>query len=132
MPLTSEQLRHAFGLVDKMIECNARLRGAADDEWRFQLETSIAECARTIRDYLETSAQSEWAERLAFETETINRALQHDFVLFGKAGASSALVFSWRSPSGTMGSPFDDRALAIDWMAAWLVDNVGEPDTESS
>jgi putative methionine-R-sulfoxide reductase with GAF domain len=126
MSLTSEQLRDAFGLVDKMIECNARLSGAADDEWRFQLETSITECAQRIRDYLEASERSEWAERLAFETETINRALQHDVVLFGKAGAGSALVFSWRLSSGTMGPQFEDRALAIDWMAAWLTDDVGE------
>jgi hypothetical protein len=126
MSLTTEHLRDAFGLLDKMIECKARLSGATDDEWRLQLETSIAESALGIRDHLEASARSEWAERLAFETDTINRALQHDLVLFGKAVADSRLVFNWRSSSGTTGPLFDDRALAIDWIAQWLVEDHGE------
>ena len=132
MPLTSEQLRDAFGLVDKMVECHARLAGATDDEWRTHLEESVAECEQKIRAYLETSEQSEWEERLAFETETINRALRHDLVLFGEVGSASELVFTWRAASRTIGRRFDDRALAIHWMAAWLVDGVGEHDTRSA
>ncbi len=62
--------------------------------------------------------------RLAFETETINRAFQHDLVLFGTVTAGSGLVFRWRAPSGTMGPQFDDRELAIDWIARWLAEGV--------
>ena len=86
----------------------------------------MAECEQEIRAYLETSERSEWEERLAFETETIDRALRHDLVLFRAVGSASELVFTWRAASGKIGRRFDDRALAIDWMAAWLVDGVAE------
>ena len=115
-----------------MVECHARLAGATDDEWRTHLEASMAECEQKIRDYLQTAERSEWEERLAFETETIKRALRHDLILFGAVGSASELVFTWRAASGMIGRRFDDRALAIDWMAAWLVDGVGEQDTRTA
>jgi hypothetical protein len=59
-------------------------------------------------------------ERLEFETHTINRALQHDVVLYGRAGLAQQLVFTWRRASGLLGPRFDDRELAIDWMNDWL------------
>ena len=116
-----KQLRDAFRLVDKMIECKARLPGAADDvKPPAELETSIAECLRKIRGYLEASEQSEWADRLAFETDTINRGLQHDLVLFGKVTSNSTLTFTWHRESRIVGPLFDERELAIDWMRDWL------------
>src|SRR4051794_3729303 len=54
--------------------------------------------------------------RLAYETDTINRAMQHDLVLFGQPTRNSGLVFRWRSGRETLGAQFDDRALAIDWI----------------
>jgi hypothetical protein len=63
-------------------------------------------------------------DRLAFETEAINRALQHDLVLFGNFIADDRLFFCWRAKGGRrFGPPFDDRRLAIDWMAKWLADD---------
>ena len=68
----------------------------------------------------------ESGSRLAFETYAINRAQQHDLVLFGIVTYNSALVFRWRAKSETMGPEFDDRTLAIDWIAQWL-DNHSRP-----
>jgi hypothetical protein len=123
VPLTNEQLRDAFALVDKIVECHARLPGATDDAWRAHLESSMTECARKIRAHLESADRSEWAERLAFETDTINCASQHDLVLFVKVTASSALTFTWRAKSRIIGPRFDERELAIDWMRDWLDEN---------
>ena len=83
----------------------------------------MAECTRRIRGYLELADRSEWAERLAFETDTINSASQHDLVLFGKVTASSALTFTWHAKSRIVGPRFDERELAIDWMRDWLDEN---------
>jgi hypothetical protein len=55
--------------------------------------------------------------RLAFETNVINRAMRYGLVLFGYASAESNLVFEWRNAGGSIGPRFDDRQLAIDWMA---------------
>lgn len=63
-------------------------------------------------------------QRLAFETETINRAMQYDLMLFGAVTADAGLVFSWRSGRETLGPQFDDRALAIDWIAPRVVEDV--------
>ena len=63
------------------------------------------------------------SERLAYETETINRAMRHDLVLFGQATATSGLVFRWRSGRATVGPQFGDRELAIDWVVDWLARN---------
>ena len=60
------------------------------------------------------------ADRFAFQTDTINRALQHDLVLYGDATPDSQLVFGWRSARGRFGPEFADRDLAIDWFAEWL------------
>ena len=65
------------------------------------------------------------ADRLAYEPDTINRAMQNDLVLFGQATASSELVFRWHSGPATVGPQFDDRELAIDWIAQWLLEEVG-------
>jgi hypothetical protein len=62
---------------------------------------------------------------LAFETRTINRALQRNLVLFGKATANSELVFCWRSGREVVGPQFRDRALAVDWIWEWLVEDTG-------
>ena len=59
-------------------------------------------------------------ERLAFETEIINHALQHDIVLYGTATADSSLTLTWRTASGCISPRFDDRDLAINWMVDWL------------
>ena len=64
------------------------------------------------------------SDRLAYETETINRALQHDLVLFGAGDREFELVFRWRSGHATLGPQFDDRGLAIDWIALWLLKDV--------
>jgi hypothetical protein len=54
MPLTTEQLREALGLIDTMISCNARLQGnKQDDRWRAHLESSIATCSEKIQAYLD-------------------------------------------------------------------------------
>ncbi len=47
--------------------------------------------------------------RLAFETHTINQALQRDLVLYGSVTATSTLIFTWRAASGIIGARFDDR-----------------------
>ena len=39
----------------------------------------------------------ETTERLTFDTETINRALQHNLVLFGDAAGDWKTVFRWRA-----------------------------------
>ena len=65
----------------------------------------------------------EFGSRLAFETDAINRALQHNLVLFGNVTANSQLVFRWRAGRSTLGPQFEDRELAIDWIAAWLTDD---------
>ena len=58
----------------------------------------MAECSRKIRVYLELSERTDrWMQRLVFETDTINRASQHDLVLFGKVTATSTLTFTWRA-----------------------------------
>jgi hypothetical protein len=65
------------------------------------------------------------ADRFAFQTHTINRALQRDLVLYGDATPESKLVFGWRSAVGPIGPEFADRDLAIDWVAEWLNDDDG-------
>jgi hypothetical protein len=96
MTRANEQWRHAFASVDEK------------------------ECANEVRDRLELSERDEWAERLAFETATISRALQHHLVLYGTVTANSTLYFTWRATTGFIGSRFDKRELAIDWMCDWL------------
>ena len=129
MPLNREQLVEALGLVDEMIDCNAQLHGAVDAPRRAALESSMAARHARIRSYLDASEvfvpPIERSDRLAFETEVINRALQHDLVLYGTVTTSSSLIFGWRCPSGQMGPGFDERELAIDWIAAWLAEDVG-------
>jgi hypothetical protein len=58
MSLTTEQLRDAFGLVDTMIDCNARLDGAFDDGWRAHLVSSIVTCSEKIQAYVDTADPS--------------------------------------------------------------------------
>ena len=65
------------------------------------------------------------ADRFAFQTDTINRALQHDLVLYGDATPESQLVFGWRSARGRFGPEFADRNLAIDWLAERLDNDDG-------
>jgi hypothetical protein len=56
MPLTTEQLREALGLVDTMISCKARLEAdIQDDRWRAHLESSIATCSEKIQSYLDSA-----------------------------------------------------------------------------
>ena len=56
MSLTTEQLRDAFGLVDTMIRCKARLEAdIEDDRWRAHLESSIATCSEKIQAYLDSA-----------------------------------------------------------------------------
>ena len=56
MPLTTEQLREALGLIDTMISCNARLQAdIEDDRWRADLESSIATCSEKIQAYLDSA-----------------------------------------------------------------------------
>ena len=58
MPLTTEQLREALGLIDTMISCNARLQAdIQDDRWRSHLESSIATCSEKIQAYLDSANQ---------------------------------------------------------------------------
>ena len=61
----------------------------------------------------------ETTERLAFETDTINRALQHDVVLYGQLGSGNLMTFSWRRASGCISPRYHDRELAVEWMANW-------------
>jgi len=119
----------ALGLVDEIIDCHAQLRGTPDNARRVDLERAIAARSARLRRYVDGAAADEvWvtaeqrSERLVYETDTINRALQHDLTLFGTVRASSGLVFNWRSTRGPAGPRFDDRALAIDWMADWLTE----------
>jgi hypothetical protein len=65
------------------------------------------------------------ADRFAFQTDTINRALQHELALYGDATPDRQLVFGWRSVRGRFGPEFADRDLAIDWVAEWLNDDDG-------
>ena len=60
------------------------------------------------------------SDRSDYETDTVNRAFQHDLVLRGQALTDSAVVFRWRSGPSTLGPQFTDSALAIDWIAEWL------------
>jgi hypothetical protein len=128
MPLNQEQLVEALGLVDEMIDCNAQLHGPVDGPRREALESSMAARQAKIRSYLDASevfvAPMERSDRLALETELINRALQHDVVLYGTVTTSSNLIFGWRSPRGQMGPQFDEREQAIDWIAEWLAEDV--------
>jgi hypothetical protein len=56
MPLTTEQLQEALGLIDTMISCNARLQAdIQDDLWRAHLESSIATCSEKIQAYLDSA-----------------------------------------------------------------------------
>jgi hypothetical protein len=128
MPLNPDQLVEALGLVDEMIDCNAQLRGPVDGPRREALESSMAARQAKIRSYLDASevfvAPIERSDRLALETDLINRALQHDVVLYGTVTTSSNLIFGWRSPRGQIGPQFEERALAIDWIAEWLAEDV--------
>jgi hypothetical protein len=64
MPLTTEQLREALGLVDTMISCKARLEAdIQDDRWRAHLESSIATCSEQIQAYLNSADPSPRRER---------------------------------------------------------------------
>ena len=128
MPLNRDQLVEALGLVDEMIDCNAQLHGPVEGPRREALESSMAARQAKIRSYLDASevfvAPMERSDRLALETELINRALQHDVVLYGTVTTSSNLIFGWRSPRGQMGPQFDEREQAIDWIAEWLAQDV--------
>jgi hypothetical protein len=128
MPLNQEQLVEALGLVDEMIDCNAQLHGPVDGLRREALESSLAARQAKIRSYLDASevfvTPMERSDRLALETELINRAFQHDVVLYGTVTTSSNLIFGWRSPRGQMGPQFDEREQAIDWIAEWLAEDV--------
>jgi hypothetical protein len=65
------------------------------------------------------------ADRLAFETRTIKRAMQCDLVLYGKATGDSDLVFCSRAGREAIGPQFHNRALAIDWIREWLAEDIG-------
>ena len=56
------------------------------------------------------------ADRNAFERDVSRRALERDCVLFGSA-EDGTMVFVWRSSGAQVGPEFDERDLAIDWMA---------------
>ncbi len=60
---------------------------------------------------------------MAFETDTIYRAFQHDLVLFANIAPDQPQFFGWRSESGMVGPQFDERGHAIDWMLDWLADD---------
>jgi hypothetical protein len=78
-------------------------------------------------------ASMEFGNRLAFETDAINRALRRNVVLFGSVTAESELVFRWRAGGGgAMGPHFEDRELAINWIAEWLDDDVRERPSSSN
>ena len=129
MPLSREELIAALGLVDQMIDCNAQIHANPDGPRRPALEAALAARAARLQCYVDAASEvfvtpEQRSARLAFETETINRAFQHELVLFGTVTAGSGLVFRWRAPSGTMGPQFDDRELAIDWIARWLAEGV--------
>jgi len=63
-------------------------------------------------------------DRSAYETDTIHRAVQHDLILYEQTINDSTVVFRWRSRHDTLGPQFDDRALAIDWIAGWLAEDI--------
>src|SRR5215213_10137766 len=126
MMTPSPELRAALRLVDEMVDCNAQLHANLDGPRRADLEASIAERAAKIQWYLDaTEVFATPTNRLAYETDTINRALQHDLVLFGSVTRDSELVFHWRAASGIMSQRFDDRERAIDWIAQWLDEDAG-------
>ena len=128
MPLNRDQLVEALGLVDEVIDCNAQLHGPVDGPRRAALESSMAARQEKIRSYLDVSEvfvpPMERSDRLALETDLINRALQHDVVLYGTVTTSSNLIFGMALPAWQMGPQFDERALAIDWIAEWLAEDV--------
>jgi hypothetical protein len=61
------------------------------------------------------------AERRAADRQIVNRALEHDCVLFNST-AGEKTVFVWRSVGEQVGPEFAGRELAIDWMAERLDD----------
>jgi hypothetical protein len=135
MALNRKQLVAALVLVDQIVDCNAQLDGSIDGPRRVALESSMAARRAKLRSYMgapEVFAPSMGrTDRLAFETDVINRALQHDLVLYGTVTTSSSLIFGssslifgWRSPRGQMGPRFDEREHAIDWVAGWLAEDV--------
>jgi len=102
-----------------------RLIGAPSEMRRHSCEQPIAACGLVDVDVAAVLVASEHQpDRVAFETRTINRALKHDLVLYANALSNSELVFGWRSGSERIGPQFDDRAVAINWIAEWLAENV--------
>jgi hypothetical protein len=129
MPLSRDELGAALRLVDQMIHCNAQLHANPDGHRRLFLEAALAVRAAELQCYVGAASEvfvtpEQRSARLAFETETINRAFQHDLVLFANVTATSDLVFRWRAPNRTFGPQFDDRELAIDWIARWLAEDI--------
>ena len=128
MALNREQQVEALGLIDEMIDCDAQLDGPVDGPRRAALESSMVARREKLRSCLDTSevfvAPKKRSDRLAFETDIINRALQHDLVLYGTVTTSSELVFGWRSRVGRSGPRFDEREHAVDWIAGWLAEDV--------
>jgi hypothetical protein len=61
-PLTIEQLRDAFGMVDEMVRCNARFHAATDESFRLHLESAISVRAEKVHGYVVTSAQPKAAD----------------------------------------------------------------------
>ena len=127
MSLTRDQSVAAFGIVDEMIDCRAQLDADPDGPRRAALESAIEERAAVLQSYLVAAevfaAPTEPADRLAFETDTIYRAFQHDLRLFTNIAPDQPQFFGWRSKSGMIGPKFDERRLAIDWMLDWLSDD---------
>src|SRR4051812_24590546 len=115
MPLNRDQSVAAFGIVDEMIDCKAQLDADPEGPRRAALEAAIEERAATLQWYLVAadvfSAPTEPPDRLAFETDTIYRAFQHDLVLFANIAPDEPQFFGWRSDTGMVGPKFDERAL---------------------
>ena len=96
---------------------------------RVALERAIADRATRLRGCVDVAevfvASEQRSDRLTFETRTINRALQHDLVLYANAVANSELIFGWRSAERDGSGPGSmTAALAINWVAEWLAENV--------
>ena len=127
MALNRDQSVAAFAIVDEMIDCKAQLEALPDGPRRVALEAAIDERAATLQGYLIAaelfSAPTEPPDRVAFETDTIYRAFQHDLVLFANIAPDQPQFFGWRSESGMVGPQFDERGHAIDWMLDWLADD---------
>ena len=128
MPLNRDQLVEALGLVDEVIDCNAQLHGPVDGPRRAALESSMAARQEKIRSYLGRVGGLRGSDGAIRPLGPRDGPHQPGATARCRAlrDRHHQLESDLRMalPAWQMGPQFDERALAIDWIAEWLAEDV--------